>query len=129
MPNLQNAQHEAFALTRAKGATLNDAYEDAGYAPGNGHASRVALREEVAERIAELRGAQAEAEDASPQAIIAALLRMSKANEGLKSVEGMKEARLNLIEAHRLLGELASRRANDRVGLRRLANENNQLAN
>ena len=128
MPTLQNAQYEAFALARAKGATLNDAYEDAGYAPGNGHASRVALREEVAERIAELRSAQAEAEDASPQAIIAALVRMAKTNEGLKSVEGMKEARLNLIEAHRLLAELASRRATDRVGLWHLANESKQLA-
>src|SRR5471030_1696296 len=123
MPTLQNAQHEAFALARAKGATLNDAYEDAGYAPGNGHASRVALREEVAGRIAELRREQAEAEDASPQAIIAALVRMAKANEALKSVEGMKEARLSLIEAHRLLAELASRRAADRVGLRHLTND------
>jgi len=83
MPTLQNAQYEAFALARAKGATLNDAYEDAGYAPGNGHA---------------------------------------------KSIEAMKEARLNLIEAHRLLAELASRRATDRVGLWHLANESKQLA-
>ena len=123
MPTLQNVQYEAFATARAKGATLNDAYEDAGYAPGNGHASRVALREEVAERIAELRSVQAEAQDASPQSIIAALVRMAKTNEGLKSVEGTKEAPLNLIEAHRLLAELASRRAADRVGLRHLANE------
>jgi hypothetical protein len=120
MPTLQNAQYEAFALARAKGARLDDAYEDAGFAPGNGHASRIALRAEVAERIAELRREQAEAEDASPQATIAALVRMAKANEALKSVEGTKEARLNLIEAHRLMADLASRRANERIDMRHL---------
>ena len=40
MPQLENLRHEAFAQARAKGARLDDAYEDAGFAPSNGHASR-----------------------------------------------------------------------------------------
>jgi phage terminase small subunit len=41
MPVLDNPRHEAFAQARAKGARLEQAYEEAGFAPGNGHASRL----------------------------------------------------------------------------------------
>jgi len=50
MPILQNARHEIFAQSRAKGARLEDAYEDAGFIPGNGHAGKLAQRPEVSER-------------------------------------------------------------------------------
>ncbi|MHB8531024.1 MAG: hypothetical protein ACYC8V_16125, partial [Caulobacteraceae bacterium] len=60
MPILQDPRQEAFARLRAAGATLSDAYEDAGYVPDNGHPSRLAGRKEVAERIAELRAEQAD---------------------------------------------------------------------
>ncbi len=115
MPVLQNTRYEAFAVARAKGARLDDAYEDAGFAPENGHASRLAKREEVAERIAELRRQQVEAEDASPQAIVAALVRLAKAGEALETAAGVKEARLNLLEAHRLQGDLARERSCERI--------------
>ncbi|MGI9170060.1 MAG: hypothetical protein ACR2FH_07800, partial [Caulobacteraceae bacterium] len=55
MPVLDNPGHEAFALARAKGARLEDAYECAGFAPGNRHAARMAALPEVAERTVELR--------------------------------------------------------------------------
>ncbi len=105
MPPLENARHEAFAKARAGGARLEDAYEDAGFAPDRGHACRLAQRPEVAERVAELRAANAALEDAEPRAIIAALLRLAKDNEALKSVEGSKEARANLLEVCRLRGD------------------------
>jgi hypothetical protein len=42
MPPIQNPQHESFAQARAKGATLYDAFENAGYPPDRSHACRLA---------------------------------------------------------------------------------------
>jgi hypothetical protein len=95
IPVLENPRHGAFAQARARGAVLNDAYEDAGFAPDRSHASRLAGREDVAERIAELKAEQAGLDGASPHKAIAALL-----------------------DAERLLGELALSRQIDRMGWR-----------
>jgi phage terminase small subunit len=55
MPALRDPRHEAFAQARAKGALLIDAYESAGFVRHRGHPSRLALKLDVAHRIAELR--------------------------------------------------------------------------
>ena len=102
MSPLQNPQHEAFAQARAKGAGLQDAFEDAGYPPDRSHAYRLAKREDVAARIATLRAEREQAEESQPQMIIDALMRMARDSEALKTPAGMKEARLNLLEADRL---------------------------
>ncbi len=115
MPILQNPRHEAFAQGRAEGAGLEQAYEDAGFVADTSHACRLAKRPEVAERVAELRREQDEAEDASPRAIVAALVRMARDSEALKTPAGVKEARLNLLEAHRLRDVMAASRASDRA--------------
>ena len=73
MSILQNHRHEAFAQARAAGARLDDAYEDAGFAPGRGHACRLAHTPEVAERIAELRADKARLGDAGAQAVVLAI--------------------------------------------------------
>jgi hypothetical protein len=114
MPILQHPRHEAFAQARAKGARLDDAYEDAGFAPGNGHASRLALRPEVAERIGELRADCSELTESNTQAVIGALLRISKAGEALASPGGIKEARETLMQAWRLSNDLAHNREMER---------------
>lgn len=119
MPILQNPNHEAFAVARVRGACLEDAYEDAGFVPHASHACRLAKRVEVAERMAELRREQAEAEDASAEGIIAALVRMAKDCGSLKTPAATKEARLNLLEAHRLRAEMAEGRHHDRSALSR----------
>jgi hypothetical protein len=115
MPALQNAQYEAFAMARAKGARLDDAYEDAGFTPCGPNACRMAHRPEVAARIAELRRELAEAQDASPQAILAGLVRLAKASEELKSAVGLKEARLHLIEAYRIQADVVHDRVRERA--------------
>ncbi|MEO8925870.1 MAG: hypothetical protein ABI306_01790, partial [Caulobacteraceae bacterium] len=91
-----------------------NAYEDAGFMPDKGHACRLAQRPEVAARIVELRREQEEAVDASPYAVIAALVRMAKDAETLKTPAAAKEARLNLLEAHRLRLVLAEERQLER---------------
>ena len=111
---LENPRHEAFAQARAKGALLDDAYEDAGFAPGNGHASRLAKRPEVAERIAELRAEQSDIGAAGPRGVIATLLRLAEAGLTQGTAGGIKEARETLLEARRLYDNLADRRQRER---------------
>jgi len=114
MPPIQNPQHETFAQARAKGATLDDAFENAGYPPDRSHACRLAKREDVAARIACLRAERDQAEESQPQMIIDALVRMARDSEALKTPAGMKEARLNLLEADRLRTALTKYRNNER---------------
>lgn len=52
---LVNAKHERFCQALALGATEIGAYGEAGYAPNRSHASRLAKRAEIVERIAFLR--------------------------------------------------------------------------
>ena len=114
MPLLQNPKHEAFAQARAKGTYLEDAYEIAGFRPGRGHASRLAARADVAERIAELRAAHHLASDASIVTVINTLLRMVEDSEALATPAGLKERRLTLLKAMKLGFRLQLRRSNDR---------------
>jgi hypothetical protein len=114
MPILQNPRHEAFAQARAKGMRLDDAYEDAGFVPDAGHGHRLAHRDDVARRIAELRAEQVELNDAAPKAVIATLLRIAKAGEAAATPAAIKEARLSLLEARRLSEELAKAREAER---------------
>jgi len=116
MPILQNTRHEAFAQARARGAVLNDAYEDAGFAPDRGHASRLAARDDVAERIAEIKAEQADMDGACAGRVIAALLRLAEGGKALEGPGALKEARLALLGAQRLHDAMAVRRQLDRMG-------------
>jgi phage terminase small subunit len=53
---LSNHSHELFAQARAAGATQVQAYKDAGYPPATakGKAHRIASREDVMQRVAEI---------------------------------------------------------------------------
>ena len=96
MPFLDTPRHEIFAKARAKGVTLDDAYELAGFASVRGHSSRLAQRPDVAARIAELRLATAGWEETTGQAIVTAMLRMADARDYFDSPQRMKETRLTL---------------------------------
>jgi hypothetical protein len=118
MPALQNRRYGAFAQTRAKarakGALLIDAYESAGFVRHRGHPSRLAGKAEVADRIAELRTSQTEAEDITPQGLLASLRRIIKAGETSDNQTLVNAARLAIVDAARLQAELARQQANDR---------------
>ena len=117
MPTLDNPRYEFFAQARAKGARLDDAYEDAGFVLNKGHPSRLARRPEVAARIAELRAQRNEADDISPQKVIATLLRMAKGGEGSENAALLKEARLALLDAARLHDGVAQGRRHDQYDI------------
>ena len=114
MPILKNARHEAFAQSRAAGATLDDAYEDAGFVPDRSHASRLAQELGVADRIAELRKDDSRFRAADGHSTIAALIRLTTDEAMMKNPAAMREARQNLLEAHRLRLTLAAVREGDR---------------
>jgi hypothetical protein len=124
MPILKKARYEAFAQARAKGARLDDAYENAGFVLHSVHPTRLSIRPEVAARIAELRAERADAEGANLQAVIAALMRMAKAGEASENIAAVKESRLALIDAARLYQELEGER---RVDQRQIAEQHGIL--
>ncbi|MGH7016185.1 MAG: hypothetical protein ACRED8_03760 [Caulobacteraceae bacterium] len=105
MPELQNPKHEAFAKARSRGVRLQDAYEEAGYAPDRSHAARLASRPEIAERIAELRHDRLQAD---PITIIGTLMRIAGELMRQGTVPAYKEARAALVEARRINAEMAA---------------------
>jgi hypothetical protein len=102
MPQLPNARHEAFAQARAKGASLDDAYEDAGFVHGHRHGARMAQKPDIAAR------------NAATPSVIARLLRLAKAAEADTSPGALREIRLTLLEAERLRAEMARQRDYER---------------
>ena len=115
MSTLSNPRYEAFAQARAKGALLTDAYESAGFVRHRGRPSRLAVRPEVAERIAELRAQQSEAEDVSLVGLLASLRRIIKAGESSENPTLVNAARLAVLDASRLQLELAKAQAAENV--------------
>jgi hypothetical protein len=117
MPTLENPRYEAFAQARARGVLLIDAYEAAGFVRHRGHPSRLALKDEVAERIAELRVLQSEMEAVSPVGLLASLRRIIKAGESSENPTLVNAARLAILDASRLQAGLASHYAHERKHL------------
>lgn len=54
MPCLTNPRHEAFAAALAQGMTADAAYVEAGYKADRGHASRLAAKGNIQERVAQI---------------------------------------------------------------------------
>ena len=118
MPILQNHRYEAFAQARARGRSLENAYEDAGYAPGYNHGRRLNLREDVTERVTELRRVQAQAYHAAVPETIGVLLRIASACESLQTPAGAIVARLAVLDALRLHREFEAARDSERENYR-----------
>jgi hypothetical protein len=123
MPALRDPRHEAFAQARAKGALLIDAYESAGFVRHRGHPSRLALKDNVAERIAELRALQTDVEDTSPLGLLASLRRIIKAGEESENPTLVNAARLAIVDASRLQAELARQQAAEQRQLDKVFND------
>jgi hypothetical protein len=117
MPALRDPRREAFAQARARGALLIDAYESAGFVRHRGHPSRLALKDEVAERIAELRATQSDLNDVSPAGLLASLRRIIKAGESSENPALVNAARLAIVDASRIQAELTRHQAHEREHL------------
>lgn len=79
MPMLSNARHERFAQALAAGKTADEAYQEAGYKPSRPHASRLATKGNVKERLAELLGRATEGIVLTRQWVIEELVANAKA--------------------------------------------------
>ena len=73
MPALSNPKHEWFAQGLAKGKSADQAYQDAGYRPDRGHASRLASNGIIQNRVAELLGRVAEKAAVTIESLVAEL--------------------------------------------------------
>ncbi len=118
MPTLTNPRAEAFAQHRARGANLEDAYELAGFAGQQGHASRFAQRPRVAARIRELIEA-GRRQPITGQDIAFELQRMVQRFEEFDTPERMRETRETLMELRKVQTELQQERAMERATARR----------
>ncbi len=119
MPILPNSRQEAFARARAKGARLEDAYEDAGYTPSRFNASHLAARPEIADRIAELR---AERDATKPKTldhdtVISLLMDTYMDKRESNDPRVLIESRITLFEALRLQKEKELEREAEREKL------------
>lgn len=54
MPMLANQRHEEFARGLARGKTIDQAYQDAGFKPNRSNASRLNSNDSIQNRVAEL---------------------------------------------------------------------------
>ena len=70
MGHLRNTKHERFAQELAKGKSMNEAYEAAGYKPSRPHASRLATNGNIRGRVAELQDAAAAETQITVQSLI-----------------------------------------------------------
>ncbi len=118
MPTLTDPRAEAFAQSRARGANLEDAYELAGFAGGQGHASRFSRRAKVAARVGELIEA-GRRQPVTGQDIAFELQRMVRNFEDFDSPQRMRETRETLVELRKVQMELERERSIEREKTRR----------
>ena len=113
MPTLTDPRAEAFAVARARGANLEDAYDLAGFAGGQGHASRFAKRRQVAARIRELIEAGHRQPITGPD-IAFELQRMVQNFADFDTPQRMRETRETLMELRKMQMELEHQRGMER---------------
>jgi phage terminase small subunit len=104
---LKNQRHELFAQAIAKGETVTRSYEAAGYAPDDGHASRLAGDGRIKDRVAELQSKAATRVEITAATLLADLEGIKQQAEKAKQFSAA--ARATEIQA-RLAGLLVERR-------------------
>jgi hypothetical protein len=118
MPTLTDPRAEAFAQSRARGANLEDAYELAGFAGAQGHASRFAQRPKVAARIRELIEA-GRRQPITGQDVAFELQRMVQHFQDFDTPQRMRETRETLMELRKVQVMLEQEQAHERATVRR----------
>lgn len=104
MPALKNAKHEHFAQALAKGRSQAEAYAEAGYAPSEPHASRLASSGKVAARVAELLERAAVRTEITVANITERLLAIATKAEISADAPLLSVARASLMDAAKLNG-------------------------
>ena len=105
MAPLNNRRRERFAWAIAEGKSRDAAMAEAKYAPGRSNAHRIIHRDDVQRRIAEIMPSFALLSPANPAELILSLTRLARDCHALGTPAACREARLTLLEAHRLRQE------------------------
>jgi hypothetical protein len=103
MPELRNSRHEKFAQAVARGASLADAYAEAGYRRFRSSASRLLSYADVAARVEELKRETAERNKVTLDTLLAEFAENRKVALGLGQPAAANSA---TIGKARLLGLL-----------------------
>lgn len=113
MPILRNPRHEVFAQELAKGLSIADAYEAAGYKPCRKNASHL-LQDNalVRARVAELQAAGAERTEMTIESLTENLLRIAERAEDEQTPAGLNVARAALMDVAKLNGLLIEKSVN-----------------
>lgn len=115
MPALPNARHERFAQGLAKGLPAIKAYEEAGYKPDTGAASRLSGNVSIAERVAEITERGATRAEITLAGVTEALMRIAKTAEDLGEASGLAVARAAHMDAAKINGLIVERTENVNV--------------
>jgi hypothetical protein len=104
MPVLKNPRHEKLAQLLAKGTAAGAAYQQAGYKPDRGHASRLASNGNIQQRVEELRGAGAKRAEITLQKLIERADELCRgavaANQYGAAVSALRE--MGVLSGHRV---------------------------
>lgn len=104
MPSLSNPKHERFAQALAKGETAVAAYEQAGYKPDRGAASRLSANVSIEGRVAEILDRAAERTEITVAGITDRLLKIAAKAEAKDDASMLSVARASLMDAAKLNG-------------------------
>lgn len=110
MPALKIAKHERFAQELAKGKSQAEAYAEAGYAPSEPHASRLASNGKVAGRVAEILDRAATRTEITVASITDRLLKIAEKGEKSTEAPMLSVARASLMDAAKLNGLVTEKR-------------------
>lgn len=113
MPVLSNPKHERFAQELAKGRTQAEAYQTAGYAPSEQHASRLASNGKVAQRVAEIQERAAVRSEITIAGLTERLMRLADQGEALQDASGFQVSRASVMDAAKLNGLIVDKSAID----------------
>lgn len=106
MAILNNPRHERFAQGLAAGKSADEAYQEAGFKPDRGHASRLAAKGNIQARVAELLGRAAAGVVIDRQWVLERLVE--NANRALQ-VQSVKDPEGNPIGEFKYEGNVANR--------------------
>lgn len=120
MPALSNAKHERFVQLLAKGRTQEEAYREAGYRGDRTSASRLATKDNIQARLAEINEHIALRVEVSLASITEDLARIATQAEALKDSAGYSVARaakMDIAKLHGLVIDKAKVETNNRTAI------------
>lgn len=109
MAVLDNPKHERFAQGLARGMTQEEAYQEAGYKPDRGAASRLSANVSIQGRVAEILDRAAIRAEISVADLTERLMKVADKAELLAEASGLSVARAAFMDVAKLNGLIVDR--------------------